>query len=83
MAIVPIKTSIMSGYCECVCGCYELCQVREDELNRGFCKRCAEEHLDRNRETVQNIPAVAPPSKGFNRLPAGVKPPAVKRSSGP
>ena len=83
MAIVPVKTSMMSGYCECVCGCYELCQVRDDELDRVFCKRCSEEHLDRNKEVVAKIGKPAPPAQGYDKLPEGIKPPALKNTSTP
>ena len=47
MALVPIKTSMGTGYCDCICGCYELGALRDDELNRSFCRRCAEEHIER------------------------------------
>ena len=83
MAIVPVKTSMMSGYCECVCGCYELCQVRDDELNRVFCTKCSEEHLDKNQKVVAAIPTIAPPAQGFDKLPSGAKPPVLKANRTP
>ncbi len=83
MAIVPVKTSMMNGYCECVCSCYVLCQVRDEELDRVFCTKCSEEHLDRNKAVVEKIAKPATPSKGFDKLPAGTKPPALKDSPTP
>ena len=83
MAMVPVKTSMMNGYCECVCGCYELCQVRDDELNRVFCTRCSEEHLDRNKKAVEKIAQPSAPSKGFDKLPAAVRPPAIRNTPTP
>ncbi len=80
MALVPIKTSMGTGYCDCICGCYELGALRDDELNRSFCRRCAEEHIERNRELVKKIPKPGPPAHGFDSLPAGVKPPALQGS---
>ncbi len=78
MALVPIKTSTGTGYCDCICGCYELCSLRDDELNRGFCYRCAEEHLEQNRALVAKIPQPGDPAQPFPSLPPGVKPPALR-----
>jgi hypothetical protein len=49
MALVPIKTASTTGYCDCVCDCYELASLRDDETGRGYCPRCAKEHLELNR----------------------------------
>ncbi|MFQ5817968.1 MAG: hypothetical protein ACE5H2_08445 [Terriglobia bacterium] len=60
MALVPIKTSTGTGYCDCICGCYELVVVRDEETSKGFCKRCSEEHIERNRELVRKMPKKEP-----------------------
>ena len=78
MALVPIKTSVGTGYCDCLCGCYELAALRDEETGKGFCARCAEQHLERNRALAKKIPRPGPPTRGFDALPAGVKPPALR-----
>jgi hypothetical protein len=60
MALVPIKTASTTGYCDCICGCYELASLRDDETGKGYCARCGKEHLEMNRGV--GIPQV-PPSK--------------------
>ena len=30
MALIPIKTASETGYCDCICGCYELASLRDD-----------------------------------------------------
>lgn len=64
MALVPIKTASITGYCDCVCGCYELASQRDDETGKGYCPRCAKEHLELNRGI--GIPQLAP-----SKLPEG------------
>jgi hypothetical protein len=49
MALVPIKTASLTGYCDCVHGCYELANFRDDETGKGYCPRCAKDHLEMNR----------------------------------
>jgi hypothetical protein len=78
MALVPIKTSTGTGYCDCICGCYELCSLRDDETGRGYCYRCGEEHLEMNRKVVTKIPAPRPPASNLP-LPPGAKPPAIQQ----
>jgi hypothetical protein len=78
MALVPVKTSAGTGYCDCICGCYELCVLRDEETGKVFCQRCANEHLERNRAIARKIPqpnrsAATPP------LPPGAKPPALQQ----
>jgi hypothetical protein len=80
MALVAIKTSTGTGYCDCICGCYELASLRDDETDRGYCYRCGEEHLERNREVVKRIPRPQPPASNLT-LPAGAKPPALEHSA--
>jgi len=48
MALVPIKTASETGYCDCICGCYELASLRDEDTGKGFCPRCSKEHYDRN-----------------------------------
>lgn len=60
MALVPIKTTSTTGYCDCICGCYELANQRDEETGKGYCPRCAKEHLEMNRGI--GIPQL-PPSK--------------------
>src|SRR3984957_20012167 len=49
MALVPIKTASTTGYCDCVCNCYELASLRDEETGKGYCPRCSKEHLELNR----------------------------------
>ncbi|MGD0543599.1 MAG: hypothetical protein ABSB65_04245 [Candidatus Acidiferrales bacterium] len=60
MGLVPIKTASTTGYCDCICECYELASQREEETGKGYCPRCAKEHLEMNRGV--GIPQL-PPSK--------------------
>ncbi|MFZ3216275.1 MAG: hypothetical protein WA192_09470 [Candidatus Acidiferrales bacterium] len=58
MALIPIKTASITGYCDCICGCYELASQRDDENGKGYCPRCAKEHLEINRGV--GLPQLAP-----------------------
>lgn len=78
MALQPIKTSMGTGYCDCICGCYALSALRDEETSKGFCRRCAEEHLERNRALAAKIPQPNCPARGMDSLPPGVKPPALQ-----
>ena len=60
MALVPIKTASTTGYCDCVCGCYELASLREEDTGKGYCPRCGKEHLEMNQGVGLSQPA---PSK--------------------
>jgi hypothetical protein len=80
MALVAIKTSTGTGYCDCICGCYELCVLRDEETGKVFCPRCANEHSERNREIARKIPQ--PRDAGeFPSLPPGALPPALQNRS--
>jgi hypothetical protein len=72
MALVVIKTSTGNGYCECICGCYELSSQRDEESGKGYCPRCAKEHLELNRGL--GLPRI-PPQK-LASSPAGTADPA-------
>lgn len=58
MALVPIKTASVTGYCDCIHGCYELASLRDEDTGKGYCPRCAKEHLDLNKGI--GIPQPAP-----------------------
>jgi hypothetical protein len=49
MGLVPIKTASTTGYCDCICGCFELANQRDAETGKGYCPHCAKEHLEMNR----------------------------------
>ncbi|MGH9804572.1 MAG: hypothetical protein ACRD4D_05320 [Candidatus Acidiferrales bacterium] len=77
MALVPVKTSAGTGYCDCICGCYELCVLRDEETGKVFCPRCAEQHMERNREIAQKMPQPGR-AAAFASLPPGAKPRALQ-----
>lgn len=78
MALVPIKTSTGTGYCDCICGCYELCALRDEDTGKGYCRRCAQEHIAQNQELQKKIPKPGDPSQGFKAMPPGAIPPALQ-----
>lgn len=85
MGLVAIKTASTTGYCDCICGCYELASLREEDTGKGYCPRCGKEHLEMNqgiglpkpapskREASQAAPAVTP------RIPEPADPPGRLR----
>ena len=60
MALAPIKTSVGTGYCDCIHGCYELASLRDEETGKSYCPACGKDHLEMNRGI--GIPQ-PPPSK--------------------
>jgi len=58
MALVPIKTASITGYCDCICGCYELASLRDEDTGKGFCQRCGKDHLELNKNV--GLPQPAP-----------------------
>jgi hypothetical protein len=48
MALVAIKTASITGYCDCIHGCYELASLRDEDTGKSFCPRCAKEHQEMN-----------------------------------
>jgi hypothetical protein len=72
MALVPIKTASETGYCDCICGCYELASQRDEDNGKGYCPACAREHLQRN--TGVGIPQPAPVKVEANSASASLKP---------
>jgi hypothetical protein len=85
MALVPIKTASETGYCDCVCGCYELASLRDEDTGKGYCPACAKDHLDWNAGVGLPHPAptkVVPNAPDRHRvpdLPAGSDPPGRLR----
>ena len=68
MALVPIKTSAGTGYCDCICGCYELVSLRDEETGKSFCPKCAQEHLEMNLGL--GLPAPPPAKTANSDVPA-------------
>lgn len=58
MALIPIKTASETGYCDCICGCYELASLRDEDTGKGYCPACAKDHLEWN--AGRGIPQPAP-----------------------
>jgi hypothetical protein len=77
MALVPIKTSTGTGYCDCIHGCYQLVALRDEETGKGFCPTCAEQHLEMNREVARKIPKKDSAWKSRS-LPPAAHAPAMK-----
>lgn len=48
MALVPIKTASETGYCDCICGCYELASLRDEDSGKSYCPACSKDHFERN-----------------------------------
>ena len=78
MALVPIKTASETGYCDCVCGCYELASLRDEDTGKGFCPRCAKEHLELNAGVgiPQPAPSKLSPNASGPGLTAAIPDPA-------
>jgi hypothetical protein len=77
MGLVPIKTSTGTGYCDCICGCYDLVSLRDEDTGKSY---CAKEHLDLNRGLglPQPPPSKVPvgdSSKSFKDIPEAADPP--------
>ena len=73
MALVPIKTASETGYCDCVCGCYELASQRDEDTGKGYCPACAKAHLDWNAGI--GIPQPAPSKVEANESGKSKAPP--------
>ena len=85
MALVPIKTSAGTGFCDCICGCYDLVSLRDEETGKAYCPRCAQEHLELNRGLGLSQPAPShtaessvPPEK-LAPMPEAADPPGRLR----
>ena len=68
MGLVAIKTASTTGYCDCVHGCYELASLRDEDTGKGYCPRCAKEHLEMNQGV--GLPQPAPSKLTPNTAPA-------------
>lgn len=85
MALIPIKTASETGYCDCVCGCYELASQRDEDTGKGYCPACAKAHLEWNAGigVPQPCPSKVSPNDanadGSKRLPRTADPPARLR----
>ncbi|MGB7434911.1 MAG: hypothetical protein WBR26_23935 [Candidatus Acidiferrum sp.] len=85
MALIPIKTASETGYCDCVCGCYELASQRDEDTGKSYCPACAKEHLERNagigmcQPAPNKLEANSNPRNGVKPLPPGADPPARLR----
>ena len=85
MALVPLRTASETGYCDCVCGCYELASLRDEDTGKGYCPACGKDHLDWNAGV--GIPRPAPTKVAANvadrkrvpDLPPGSDPPGRLR----
>jgi hypothetical protein len=85
MALIPIKTASETGYCDCVCGCYELASQRDEDSGKGYCPACAKEHLGRNaglglaQPAPVKVEAHSTTNAQIKSLPPGADPPARLR----
>ncbi len=85
MALIPIKTASETGYCDCVCGCYELASQRDEDSGKGYCPACAKQHLERNaglglaQPAPVKVEAHSAANAQIKSLPPGADPPARLR----
>jgi hypothetical protein len=70
MALVPIKTASTTGYCDCICGCYNLASLRDEENGKGYCPSCAKEHLELNKGI--GLPQPPPSQRPFGQAPSEI-----------
>ena len=73
MALVAIKTASITGYCDCIHGCYELASLRDEDTGKGYCPRCGKEHFELNAGA--GIPQPAPVKLSANSSGAGLDTP--------
>jgi hypothetical protein len=85
MALIPIKTASETGYCDCICGCYELASLRDEDTGKGYCPACGKDHVDLNAGVGIPFPApakVSPNSASARNsasMPAPADPPGRLR----
>jgi hypothetical protein len=85
MALLPIKTASATGYCDCVCGCYELASLRDEDSGKGYCPLCGKDHLERNagvgfaHPAPVKVTANSPSGQPLSPLPPSSDPPARLR----
>jgi hypothetical protein len=85
MALVPIKTASETGYCDCICGCYDLASLRDEDTGKSYCPACAKDHVDLNAGAgiLQPAPSkISPNTPGANltaHMPVPADPPGRLR----
>jgi len=85
MALIPIKTASETGYCDCVCGCYELASLRDEDTGKGYCPACGKDHVELNAGVGIPLPAPAklsansPSARNSASMPAPADPPGRLR----
>jgi hypothetical protein len=85
MALIPIKTASETGYCDCICGCYELASLRDDETGKGYCPACAKDHLALNsgvgipQPSPVNVTANSAGNNSSAAMPSPADPPGRLR----
>ena len=85
MALIPIKTASETGYCDCICGCYELASLRDEDTGKGYCPACGKDHVDLNAGVGIPLPAPAkvsantPSSRKSAAMPSPADPPGRLR----
>jgi hypothetical protein len=85
MALVPIKTASETGYCDCICGCYELASLRDEDTGKGYCPACGKDHLGLNtgiglpNPAPAKVSANAPGNSRSAPMPAPADPPGRLR----
>jgi len=85
MALVPIKTASETGYCDCICGCYELASLRDEDTGKGYCPACGKDHHELNtgiglpNPAPVKVSANAPGSGRSASMPAPADPPGRLR----
>ena len=85
MALVPIKTASETGYCDCICGCYELASLRDEDTGKGYCPACGKDHVEKNtgiglpNPCPAKVSANAPGSHNCAGMPAPADPPGRLR----
>src|SRR5438045_1084677 len=86
MALIPIKTASETGYCDCICGCYGLASLRDEDTGKGYCPACGKDHVDLNAGVGIPLPAPAnvsantPSSRKSAAMPSPAHPPGRLRS---
>jgi hypothetical protein len=85
MALIPIKTASETGYCDCICGCYELASLRDEDTGKGYCPACAKDHLELNagagipQPAPINVTANSPTNGKSAPMPSPADPPGRLR----
>jgi hypothetical protein len=70
MALIPMKTASTTGYCDCICNCYNLASLRDSEDGKGYCPACAKDHLELNKGI--GLPQLPASQRAFGVTPSHV-----------